>query len=593
MGLFGLGKNKKKHEGTSEPKKSPKKQKSSKKQEDKITAPIIFEDDEKFQKILSNIEFEDDCSDYGVKIGQAFGEVTTAKSIASNRVRLFLNLKNYKTKDTIFKASEGSSGITGKQYKVDCANFSQKLNCKFISAIEKEWEIARLYCLYLYSKDYIEFWRVLQVTALLSGKTDELNLKYLAIFDRLEQALIAIDVKHGTISDRMQEVIIASYNRKLSPDQRVRYQLQMFIEEISRDYSISSETWVVIYKYLNALIARGFKEKLDSKDIQIGYGFTLESGIVKKVEKEEVTSTTNLGEVFGEVNKKQNVTESAEEEEKVDSKFPDSFESISEESEPFSSTDIFTEAKKESGITKPQYIDVDGDESVSKDLSDVEYSIEDVVVGFDDYQRDLSKEDNTSGFEFSCINSDNLIGNNMLICVKMSEMMKAYFSGDSFNAVLRQIYNLNTMINSPHGINTAILQLCSTYNPVELGPDDLDDLMETLTGSDIDLVDFHFSNVLDVLNEVMESKSNRAIFILYDRIIDKTASIRKMRAMSSVFENNKVIFLQLDKDVPNNYEEFEAKEKSLFTNCRHILITPELASSPIALASELREAFIS
>ena len=57
MGLFGLGKNKKKHEGTSEPKKSPKKQKSSKKQEDKITAPIIFEDDEKFQKILSNIEF--------------------------------------------------------------------------------------------------------------------------------------------------------------------------------------------------------------------------------------------------------------------------------------------------------------------------------------------------------------------------------------------------------------------------------------------------------------------------------------------------------------------------------------------------------
>lgn len=561
MGLFGKGKKKdKKNEKVTKSKKSLKKS-----EEDKITAPIIFEE-EKVQKILSNIEFEDGYSDFGVKIGEVFGEVTSPKLVSSNRVKLFISLKNYKTNDSIFKSTEGSTGITGKQYKIDCSKFSQMLNCKFISAIEKEYEIARLYALKLYAEDYIEFWRVLQVTALLSGKTDETNLKYWAIFDRLEQAMTAIDVSAEKIAERLKDVIIMSYNQKLSPDSRVQMQLQSFIEEISRDYEISPDTWIVIYKYLNGVIARGFKDKLDSKGIPIGYGFTLEGGIVKKAEKEEVTTVADINEVFQKNSKPV------------------------EEDSVLSSTNIFDGEGDISNVSKPEYFDIGGDDS---EETEVPEKIGEGLVGFDDYQRDLSKEDNTSEFTFNKVKGDDLIGEPIIICVKMSEMMKAYFNGDSFNAVLRQIYNLNTALNSPHGVESGILQLCSSYNPMELAAEQLDDLIETLNRGDLDIVDFHFTNVLDVLEEIVENRSNRVIFLIYDRIIDKTPSIRKMREMSHVFEKNKIIFVQLDKDAPDNYEELRAKETSLFTNCRHILVTPELASSSIGLGSALRNAFIS
>lgn len=568
MGFFGFGRKKKNNNSGSEIEKdansvkNKKAGKSIKKTEsDKIKAPIIFEDNEKFSKIMSNIRFDGNFSDLGIEIGESLGEVINPQVVSENRVKLFLGLRNYKTKDLIFKASESSNGITGKQYKQDCAGYMKQLNCRFISDIVKESEIARLYCLDLYCKDYIEFWQVMQIYALLGNNTDEVNLKYLVMMDRLEQTLFAVDVSRESISSNLKRVIIESYNMKLSNEERVRYQLQRFVNLVSVDYEIPDDTWVSIYKYLNGKVTSGMKLKLDSKGIQLGYGFELERmdiGAPVSVEDKSVDVPVVVGE------------------------------SRTSTQEEMSQTSYFSEETKIQGIGE------------TVDIGDVEDThvpseepIAEEILAFDDYKKNLEKDDNTSQFKFNKISGEDLIGKPPLICVKMSDMMTSYFKGDAFNSVLRQIYNLNTALNSSKGIDSCNIQLCSSYNHMSLKQDDLDDLIETLNSHDIDLVDFHFTNVLNVIHEVVSSNVNVPIFIIYDRIIDKTASIIKMREMHSIFENNKVVFVQLDTDVPDNFESLQAKEKSLFVNCSFILATHELISNPLTLANELRNALFS
>lgn len=569
MGLFGFGKKKNKDKSS----KGNSKNKKSKKVE--IKAPILFEDDEKFSKIMSNIKFFDSYSDFGVQVNETLGEILNSKVVSDNRVRLFLGLKNYHTDDLIFKASESSSGITGKQYKLDVAEYKKQLNCKFISQIDQEVEVGRLYCLDLYSKDYIEFWKVLQMTALLGNRTDEVNLKYMAIMDRLEQSLSAVDVSRECICNSLKSVIISSYNLKMKDEVRVKYQLQRFIEAVSLDYEISEDTWLVIYKYLNGIVASGFKLKLDSLGIELGYGFTVEVPEIKKIEKEVPNTIADMDKVL---QKGRTLGEEDKSEEKKNT------------------SNILSDVEDKSSFGNTLELDDDdNDVSVSKDysyLDDLENSLKDEIVGFDDYQRNLSAEDNTSGFKFDRVDGDELVGKSPVICIKMSDMMKSYFKGDAFNAVVRQIYNLNTALNSSYGINNCVVQLCSSYNPLDIESNQLDDLIETLCSDDIGLVDFHFTNVLSVIEDVLGTSRGRVIFIIYDRIIDKTTSIRKMREMHELFENNKFIFIQLDEDVENNFSDLRSKEESLFTNCRHILAKKDLISSSMSLANELRNAFL-
>lgn len=605
MGIFGFGK-KKKDKGNEEVKEKKSKKSKEKKGKDKkdreqvseeIKAPVIFEDDEKFEKILSNILFSEEeegvFSDFGVKVGESLGPISSIKTVVDNRVRLFLSLDNYKTGDLIFKGSDGSNGITGQEYKVQCAEFSKMLNCRFISDKDKEIEIGRLYCLELYGQDMIEFWRVVQVYALLSGKTDELNLKYCSMFDRLEQAFTAIDISKVSIKDCLVRVIIATYNMKLKDEQRVKKQLQMFIEEISKDYNIPADTWVVIYKYLNGLIATGFKQKLDEKRIQIGYGFKLEAANLASFEKEEVSGYADTSEVFRKKEESvENVLSSQVKEFEEEETMQDNLQ-VGNDS--FVETD-FGEPVEEI-VNEPvnrlgNSLDVSDEDEVSKDFSEtLSYGSE--VVGFDDYQRNLSRDDNTGNFDFKPIDGESLIGKAPYICLKMSNMMKSYFNKDSFNSVIRQIFNLNTALNIQYGIDNCIVQLCNkTYNPMELTSDMLDDFMETITRSDIELEDYRFTNVLDVMEELIGDQEGAILFVLYDRIIDRTPSVAKMRKMSKFFEKNKVVFIQLDTECPDNFDKFRNQEVSLFTNCRFILATEELVCNSIHLGTELRDSFL-
>ena len=602
MGLFNFGKKKKNKENN-----------KPTKQDVQVKAPDIFEDDAKVQRILGSIQFNEGATDFSVAVGSKLFVNRSPRDVIDNRVKALLTLEDKNTQDRIFKTKESQNGVTGAEYKAECAKLNLKLNCRFISDIDKELEVARLYCLELYSQDKIEFWKMLQIYANLSCKTDDIYLRYLAMFDRLEQAFIALDVKTEDICEAISNSIVASYNMKLDDNSRVRKQLQLFIDEIAVRYVIEQDTWKTIYKYLNSVITPAFKAKLDEHNIPICYGFTIES----KPKQNTVNSTPNGNAV--------NSTSTGEDE-FSNSSAPEYNEFGMEDSANIPENDEFAVSYKSDSEFEIVEDNFDGQESGVSEASDNTQNVGQPVVHANplegveeelavEIQKSIQEhgkehvEDNdvSNVQEFNNVNStphikettvmpktsgirkvsgDDVQNKQMYVFIKLSDMMLNQFRSDKFDSVLNQIM----LLSYQYGTDSLVIQLGNaSYNSLEINKGVLQDFLTTLKAGDLDFEKYTFTPVIDLVEETLHNEQNRFAFIIYDSIIDKAYSLKAIRKYSETFANNKFGFIQLDSNKETNFEELTRKDPSLFTNCNHLNITDELAGNNMMFGRALRD----
>lgn len=630
MGIFGFGK-----------KKRNKKEKEQLNNQKSTNVPKLF-DSESVNELIDKIKLIDNQSDFGIKVNETIYNVFTSKEIVEKRVKIFTKLSNYKTGEKLFS----KEGISPVSYKQECAVIEKYLNCRFISEIDKAAEVSKYYGFKLVKEDLIEFWQVLQFSSLLSNHTNIWDLKVATIWDRLYQAMIAVDVDRVKLIEALERIIKQSYQKKVSYKDRTIWQLQLFLEEICKEYEIEEETWEQIRKFLSGVINPGFYEKLDSHGIELSDGFIIEA-LAKEdtnkhlVAEEEEAATEEINE-FDNFTVNVNNEYFINDDEKIDRS---EAKSIIEQAEKLA-LERDEKLKEQSKATLVEFED-EFDKAITKDSknldSSLEYSVsnaassileseiiankqsdsnsytEDSKIGKPLFMKDNAdfevksfkesnfeidsiekhkeelklKYDNISNFKFEKLNGSELLGKEFFIFLKASELMRTYYRKDNFSGMLNTILHLSMGLNSSKGIQNCILQICNAkYNPMEINFELFDDLLETLNNGGVETTSFNFTSVLDDIAELMENQERRVAFIIYDSIIDKTTSVNKMRKMSRIFEKNKFIFIQLDISKPNNFKELLEKEESLFTNCRFILADTNVVSDSIKMGSTVKEAVL-
>lgn len=626
MGIFGFGK-----------KKKNKKEKEQVNTQKSTNVPKLF-DSENVSKLVDKIKLIDNQSDFGVKVDETIYNVFTSKEIVEKRVKILTKLSNYKTGEKLFS----KEGITPASYKQECAVIEKYLNCRFISETDKAVEVSRYYGLKLVKEDLIEFWQVLQLSSLLSNRTAAWDLKISTVWDRLYQAMIAVDVDRVKLVEAIERIIKQSYQKKMTYEDRAIQQLQLLLEEICKEYEIEDETWEQVNKFLGGVINPGFYKKLEAHDIELSDGFTIEARVQENTEKnlieeavdEEISEfdnfTVNVDEENFSENKKSDGSEAKsiieqaeklaqERAEKLEEQskatlveFEDEFDSaITKSSQDLGSSyepgvssvasSILDSAIKvdsqyvenfnseETKIGQPLFMDDSSDFEV-KSFKESNFEIDSI----EKHKEELKlKYDNVSNFKFEKLDGAKMLGKEFFVFLKASELMRTYYRKDNFSGMLNTILHLSMGLNSSKGVQNCILQICnSKYNPMEINFELFDDLLETLNNGGVETTVFNFTSVLDDIAELMENKEGRIVFIIYDSIIDKTTSISKMRKMSKIFEKNKFIFIQLDTSKPNNFKELFEKEESLFTNCRFILADTSVVSDSIKMGSTVKEAVL-